>query len=65
VQGKIVRLLLAAQPARVTPVLQVLQRVLTRHLPDRARLRADEGHGGAVTLIERLGSAASLNICLY
>jgi hypothetical protein len=51
------RLLLAAQPGLVTPVLQVVQRVVTRHLLDRAGLKADEGYGGAVTLIPRFGSA--------
>lgn|GEM_PF-3497976 len=45
------RLLLAAQPELVTPVLQVVQRVVTRHLLDGAQLAADEGHGGAVTLL--------------
>ena len=29
------------------PVLQVVQRVVTRHLLARAGLKADEGHGGA------------------
>jgi hypothetical protein len=56
------RVLLAAQPELVTPVLHVVQRVLTRHLLDGAQLEADEGHGGAVTLIQRFGSAANLNI---
>ena len=56
------RVLLAAQPELVTSVLQVVQRVLTRHLVSAAGLRADEGHGGAVTLIQRFGSAANLNI---
>jgi hypothetical protein len=59
------RLLLAAQPELVTPVLQVVQRVVTRHLLDAAGLKADEGHGGAVTLIQRFGSAANLNIHLH
>ncbi len=59
------RLLLSAQPELVTPVLQVLQRVVTRHLLDCARLKADEGQGGAVTLIQRFGSAANLNIHLH
>ena len=55
------RVLLAAQPELVTPVLQVVQRVVTRHLLDSAaRLRSDEGHGGAVTLIQRFGCAANL-----
>ena len=59
------RVLLAAQPELGTPVLQVLQRVVTRHLLDTAELRADEGHSGAVTLIQRFGSAANLNIHLH
>ncbi|WP_298828016.1 transposase zinc-binding domain-containing protein [uncultured Piscinibacter sp.] len=59
------RVLLAAQPELVTPVLQVVQRVVTRHLLDAAGLKADEGHGGAVTLIQRFGSAANLNIHLH
>jgi hypothetical protein len=59
------RLLLAAQPELVTPVLQVVQRVITRHLLQAAGLKADEGHGGAVTLIQRFGSAANLNIHLH
>ena len=59
------RVLLAAQPALVTPVLQVVQRVVARHLLEAAGLKADEGHGGAVTLIQRFGSAANLNIHLH
>ena len=59
------RVLLAAQPELVTPVLQVVQRVITRHLVAAAQLMADEGHGGAVTLIQRFGSAANLNIHLH
>ncbi len=59
------RVLLAAQPELVTPVLQVVQRVVTRHLLRQAGLKADEGHGGAVTLIQRFGSAANLNIHLH
>lgn len=55
------RVLLAAQPELVTPVLQVVQRVITRHLLDAVGLEADEGHSGAVTLIQRFGSAANLN----
>jgi len=47
------------------PVLQVVQRVLTRHLLERAGFKADEGHSGAVTLIQRLGSAANLNLHLH
>jgi uncharacterized protein (DUF983 family) len=59
------RVLLAAQPDLVTPVLQVVQRVVTRHLLRPAGLASDDGHGGAVTLIQRFGSAANLNIQLH
>ncbi len=55
----------AAQPELVTPVLQVVQRLVTSHLLDRAGLKADEGQGGAVTLIQRFGSAAKLNVHLH
>ena len=52
------RLLLAAQPKLVTPVLQVVHRVITRHLLGQAGRRvdeadeADEANSGAVTLIQ-------------
>jgi hypothetical protein len=59
------RLLLAAQPELVTTVLQLVQRVVTRHLLDQAGFKADEGHGGAVSLIQRFGSAANLNVHLH
>ena len=39
--------------------------MVTRHLLDGAGLTAQEGHGGAVTLIQRFGSAANLNIHLH
>jgi ribosomal protein S27E len=59
------RLLLAAQPELVTPVLQVVHRVISRRLLDQAGLKADEADSGAVTLIQRFGSAANLNIHLH
>jgi len=52
------RLLLAAQPKLVTPVLQVVHRAITHHLLGQAGLKADEADSGAVTLILRCGSAA-------
>ena len=55
------RLLLAAQPKLVTPVLQVVHRVITRHLLGQAGLKPDEADSGAVTLIQRFGSAANLS----
>ena len=59
------RRLLAAQPKLVTPVLQVVHRVITRHLLGQAGLKAEEADSGAVTLIQRFGSAANLNIHLH
>ena len=59
------RLLLAAQPKLVTPVLQVVHRVIRRHLLGQAGLKADEVDSGAVTLIQRFGSAANFNIHLH
>ncbi len=56
------RLLLASQAQLLTPVLQVVQRVLTKHLFDQAGLKHGEGECGSVTLIQRFGSAANLNI---
>jgi hypothetical protein len=60
--------LLAAQPKLVTPVLQVVHRVITRHLLGQAGRNvegADEADSGAFTLIQRCGSAANLNIHLH
>jgi len=37
----------------------------TRHLQDAAQLPADEGHGGAVTLIQSFGSATNHNLYLH
>ena len=59
------RLLLAAQPKLVTPVLQVVYRVITRRLLSQARLNPDGADSGAFTLIQRFGSAANLNIHLH
>ena len=59
------RLLLAAQPKLVTPVLQVVHRGTTRHLLGQAGVKADEADSGAVTLIQRFGSAANLNVHLH
>ena len=49
----------------MTPVLQVVHRVITRHLLGQAGLKADRADSGAVTLIRRFGSAANLNIHLH
>ena len=49
----------------MTPVLQVVHRAITRFLLDQADLKAEQADGGAVTLIQRFGSAANLNIHLH
>jgi hypothetical protein len=56
------RLPLTVQPDLVTPMLQVVWRVVMRHLLDRAGLKADEGHCDAVTLIQRSGFSANLTL---
>lgn len=42
-----------------------MQRLVTRHRLDRAGLKAAEGHGGAVTLMQRFGSAANVKMHLH
>ena len=59
------RLLLAAQPKLMMPVLQVVHRVITRFLLKQAGAKAGEADSGAVTLIQRFGSAANLNVHLH
>jgi Putative transposase len=59
------RVLLAAQPNLVTTVLQVVQSKIMRHLLQQANLKSTEAQGGSVTLIQRFGSAANLNIHLH
>ena len=49
----------------VTSVLQVMHRLITRHLLEQTGFKADEADSGAVTLIQRFGSAANLNIHLH
>jgi hypothetical protein len=56
------RVLLAAQPKLLTPVLEVVQRVIAAHLAKKSGSKRNEVHPGAVTLIQRFGSAANLNI---
>ena len=48
------RLLVAAQPKLVTPVLQVVHRMITRQLFGRAGLKSEEADSGAPDrLVER------------
>jgi len=57
--------LFAAQPQLLTPVLQVIHRVIASFLVKQAGLKRSAAKTGAVTLIQRFGSAANLNIHLH
>jgi len=59
------RLLLAAHPELLAPVLQIVHRVIATFLIKQAGLKRAEAATGAVTLIQRFGSAANLNIHLH
>ncbi len=52
------RCLFAAHPELLAPVLQIVHRVIGRFLIQQAGLERTEAHTGAVTLIQRFGSAA-------
>ena len=59
------RLLFAAQPQLLAPLLRVIHRILAAFLTKRAGLKRRQADTGAVTLIQRFGSAANLNIHLH
>ena len=59
------RLLLAAHPHLLSPVLQVTHRAISSFLIKQAGLNRAQAATGAVTLIQRFGSAANLNIHLH
>ncbi len=56
------QLLLAVRPGLIGPVLGVVHRLLARHLAALAGLRDALCATGAVTIIQRFGSAANLNV---
>jgi hypothetical protein len=56
------RLLLAARPCLIGPALGVVHRLLARQLAALAGLRDALCATGAVTIIQRFGSAANLNV---
>ena len=58
------RMLFAAHPELLTPVLRIIPRVIARFLLKQAGLKRCAADSGAVTLIQRFGSAANLNIHL-
>ena len=55
------RFLLAAHPQLLSPVLKVINRAISTFLTKQAGLKCTEAQTGAVTLIQRFGSAANLN----
>ena len=59
------RALLAAHPQRVSEDLQIVHRVFATFLIKQAGLKRTDAHTGAVTLIQRFGSAANLNLHLH
>jgi hypothetical protein len=59
------RILFAAQPQLLAPLLQVIHRVIAGFLIKQAGLKRTAANTGAVTLIQRFGSAANLNIHLH
>lgn len=56
------RFLLATNPDALTLVLGAVYRAISRHLIHRAGLTRTTGHTGAVTLVQRFGSALNLNV---
>ena len=59
------RILFAAHPELLTPALGIVHRVITGFLLKQAGLKRATADTGAVTLIQRFGSAANLNIHLH
>ncbi|MBK7249884.1 MAG: transposase [Gammaproteobacteria bacterium] len=56
------RFLLATDPEALTLVLGVVYRTISRHLLHKAGLKHSSGATGAVTLVQRFGSALNLNV---
>jgi ribosomal protein S27E len=56
------RFLLATNPKALRRVLGIVYRAISGHLLKRARLTRSTGDTGAVTLIQRFGSALNLNV---
>ncbi|MEI6721851.1 MAG: transposase zinc-binding domain-containing protein [Betaproteobacteria bacterium] len=59
------RILFAAHPELLAPVLRIIHRVIAGFLLKQAGLKRAIANAGAVTLIQRFGSAANLNIHLH
>ncbi|MDP3662818.1 MAG: IS91 family transposase [Nitrosomonas sp.] len=59
------RYLFAAHPHLISPVLQVISRAISTFLIKQAGFKRPDAQTGAITLIQRFGSAANLNIHLH
>ena len=59
------RALLAVHPELLAPILQIIHRAIATFLIERTGIKRDQAAAGAVTLIQRFGSAANLNIHLH
>ena len=59
------RVLFASHPHLLAPVLQIVHRVISTFLILQTGLKRTQARTGAVTLIQRFGSAANLNIHLH
>ncbi len=58
----LLRFLFASHPVITGQVLGIVNRVITMHLVRKAGYSRKTAHTGAVTLIQRFGSALNLNI---
>ena len=56
------RSLFAVHPELLAPVLRIIQRVIATHLIKQAHVKRSEAATGAITLIQRFGSAANLKM---
>ncbi|EMG9006876.1 transposase, partial [Pseudomonas aeruginosa] len=56
------RFLFASKPEAIGPVLGIVHRVIAGWLADQAGVPRDTAQCGAVTLIQRFGSALNLNV---
>src|SRR4051794_20297800 len=54
------RILLAAHPELLSALLQIIHRVIATFLIKQSGRKRSQAHSGAVTLIQRFGSAANL-----
>jgi hypothetical protein len=56
------RLLLARYPSELSKVMQIIHRAISTHIINKAGFTTKQAKTGAVTLIQRFGSALNLNI---